>query len=165
MKVTIDLDKLLEEGKITKAEYEKFSQYAARGTAALAFNILISFGVIAVSGAALVLLPTPTTAISLGLVTCAGGIALVSARYEQWTVLANICVVVGALLFGGGIITMGEGSIGSFLLVAVTFAGAGVLARSSLLTVLAVLALSSSSVACCASPCRYCAQGRFNVTL
>jgi hypothetical protein len=58
-------------------------------------------------------------------------------------VLANICVVVGALLFGGGIIKFGDGSIGSFFLVAAAFAGAGVLARSWLLTVLAVLALSS----------------------
>jgi hypothetical protein len=143
MKVTIDLDKLLEEGKISQAEYDKFTQFSARGTAALAFNILVGFGVIAVSGATLVLLPTPTTAIALGLVICAAGIALVYARYEQWMVLANICVVVGALLFGGGIIKAGEGSVGSFLVVAAAFAGAGVLARSWLLTVLAVLALSS----------------------
>lgn len=143
MKVTIDLDKLLEEGKISQAEYDKFTQFSARGTAALAFNILIGFGVIAVSGATLALLPTPTTAIALGLVICAAGVALVYARHEQWMVLANICVVVGALLFGGGIIKAGEGSVGSFLLVAAAFAGAGVLARSWLLTVLAVLALSS----------------------
>jgi hypothetical protein len=143
MKVTIDLDKLLEEGKISQAEHDKFTQFSARGTAALAFNILVGFGVIAVSGATLALLPTPTTAIALGLVICAAGIALVYARYEQWMVLANICVVVGALLFGGGIIKAGEGSIGSFLLVAAAFAGAGVLARSWLLTVLAVFALSS----------------------
>jgi hypothetical protein len=143
MKVTIDLDKLLEEGKINQVEYDKFAQFSARGTAALAFNILVGFGVIAVSGAILALLPNPTTAIALGLVICATGIALVYARHEQWMVLANICVVVGALLFGGGIIKAGEGSVGSFLLVAAAFAGAGVLARSWLLTVLAVLALSS----------------------
>jgi hypothetical protein len=143
MKVTIDLDKLLEEGKINQAEYDKFSQFSARGTAALAFNILVGFGVIAVSGATLALLPTPTTAIALGLLICAAGIALVYGRYEQWMVLANICVVVGALLFGGGVIKAGEGSVNSFLLVAAVFAGTGIFACSSLLTVLAVLALSS----------------------
>lgn len=143
MKVTIDLDKLLEEGKITQAEYNRFSQYAARGTAALAFNILVGFGVIAVSGAALALLPTPITAIVLGLVICAAGITLIYARYEHWIVLANICVLVGALLFGGGVVKAGEGSIGSFLLVAAVFAAAGIFARSSLLTVLSVLSLSS----------------------
>ncbi len=144
MKVTLDLDKLLEEGTISQAEYDKFSQLSARGTAALAFNVLVGFGVIAVSGATLALLPTPTTAIALGLVICAGGIALVYARHEQWMVLANICVVVGALLFGGGVINAGAGSVGSFLLVAAAFAATGIFARSSLLTVFAVLALSSS---------------------
>ncbi len=143
MKVTIDLDKLLKDGKISQAEYGKFSQFAARGTAALAFNILVGFGVIAVSGAALALLPTPTTAIALGLVICAAGIALLYARHDHWMVLANICVLVGALLFGGGIVEADEGSIRSFLLVAIAFAAAGIFARSSLLTVLAVLALSS----------------------
>lgn len=143
MKITIDLDKLLEEEKINRAEYEKFSQLAARSTITLAFNILIGFGVIAVSGAALALLPTPTTAIVLGLVICTVGTALVYERNEHWRVFANICAVVGALLFGGGIIKVSEGSIGSFLLVATAFAGAGIFSRSSLLTVLGVLALSS----------------------
>jgi hypothetical protein len=49
MKVTIDLDKLLQEGKINQAEYDKFTQFSARGTTALAFNILVGFGVVGVS--------------------------------------------------------------------------------------------------------------------
>ena len=141
--MTIDLDQLLEEGKINQAEYDKFSQFAARDTTALAFNILVGFGVIAVSAAALALLPAPTTAVALGLLVCTAGIALIYARYEHWMVLANICILVGALLFGGGVIKAAEGSVGSFLLVTAVFAGTGILARSSLLTVLAVLALSS----------------------
>ncbi len=143
MKVTLDLDKLLEEGNISQAEYDKFSRFSASGTATLAFNILIGFGVIAVSGAALALLPTSTTAIALGLLVCAAGTALVYWRHAQWIVLANICVVVGALLFGGGAVSAADGSVASFLLVSAVFASAGIVARSSLLTVLAVLALSS----------------------
>ncbi len=143
MKVTIDLDLLLAEGKINQAEYDKFNQFSARGTAHLAFNILVGFGVIAVSGAALALLPAPSTAIALGLAISAVGLTLMYGRFDKWSVLANICILVGALLFGGGGINVGEGSVGSFLLVAAAFACAGVLARSSLLTVLAVLALSS----------------------
>jgi iron complex transport system permease protein len=143
MKVTIDLDKLLEEGRITRAEYDKFSQFAARGTAHLAFNILVGFGVVAVSGATLALLPSPATAITVGAVTSAAGLTLAYAGLEKWTLLANICILVGALLFGGGVIKIGEGSIGAFLLVAAAFASAGVVARSALLIVLAVLALSS----------------------
>ncbi len=143
MKVTIDLDKLLEESRISQAEYDKFSQFSARGTAALAFNILVGFGVIAVSGAALALLPTTTTAIVLGSLICGAGVAGVYLRYEHWIVLSNISIVVGALLFGGGVVEAGEGSINSFLLVAAAFAATGIFARSSILTVLAVLALSS----------------------
>jgi iron complex transport system permease protein len=144
MKVTLDLDQLLQEGAIPRAAYDRFSQLAARGTASLAFNILVGFGVIAVAGAALALLPTPVTAIALGLTVCAAGVALVYARDEQWTVLANICMVVGALLFGGGVIAVWNGSLQSFLLVAAGFGAAGVFARSSLMVVLAVLALASA---------------------
>jgi iron complex transport system permease protein len=143
LKVTIDLDKLLEERKITRAEYDKFSQYAARDTSALAFNILVGFGVIDVSGAALALIPISVTAIILGLVICIAGITLIHVRYDQWMVLANICVLVGALLFGGGVVKACEGSISSFLLVAAAFAAAGIFTRSSLLAVLSVVSLSS----------------------
>src|SRR5262245_22359799 len=115
MKITIDLDKLLEEGKITREEYNKFSQFAAHSTATLAFNILIGFGVIAVSGATLALFPSPLTAVALGLMIAAAGIALVYAGSKQWSVLANMCVMVGALLFGGGIIKAADGSASSFL--------------------------------------------------
>lgn len=143
MKVTVDLDKLLDEGKITQAEYDKFSQFAARDTAHLAFNILVGFGVIAVGGALLALLPSAMTAVVLGLIISVIGLALLYARVEQWKVLANICILVGALLFGGGVIKAGEGSIEAFLLVAAAFAGASIFARSALMAVLAVLALSS----------------------
>ena len=143
MKVTVDLDKLLDEGKITQAEHDKFSQFAARDTAHLAINILVGFGVIAVGGALLALLPSAMTAVVLGLIISVIGLALLYARIEQWQVLANICILVGALLFGGGVIKEGEGSIEAFLLVAAAFGGASIFARSALMAVLAVLALSS----------------------
>lgn len=144
MKVTLDLDKLLQEGKITRAEYDRLGQLAARGTSSLAFNILVGFGVIAVSGGTMALVPTAATAIVLGLVIAVAGMALLYLRYEQWQVLANICVLVGALLSGGGVIWHLHGSPGAFVAVAIAFAGAGILVRSALLIVLAVLALSSS---------------------
>lgn len=143
MKVTLDLDKLLEDGEIDQAEYEKLSRLSAGGTTALAFNILVGFGVIAVSGASLALLPNATTAVVLGLAIGGAGVGLVYAQSEQWRVLANICVLVGALLFGGGVIYLGKGAISSLLTVAAVLAVAGVLARSGLLVVLSVLVLSS----------------------
>lgn len=144
MKVTLDLNQLLREGKITQIEYEKLNELAAKSTGSLAFNILIGFGVIAVSGAALALVPTPTTAIVIGLFILIAGLALLRISWEQWKVLSNICILVGALMTGGGIVTEFKGSLASILSVTAIFAVAGIFARSTLLAVLATLMLLAS---------------------
>lgn len=143
MRVTLDIDQLLKDGKITQAEHEKLRELAKESTASLAFNLLVGFGVIAVAGAALALLPVPTTAILIGLLVLVGGLALSHGAPKQWGLLANICILVGALMAGGGIVTETEGSFGSLLLVTLLFAAGAVIARSSLLAVMAVLMLSS----------------------
>ncbi len=144
MKVTLDLDQLLSEGAITQAEYEKLVGLAAKSTGSLAFNILIGFGVIAVSGAALALVPAPATAIVIGLLILIAGLALLLRGREQWKVLSNICILVGALMTGGGIVIAFKGSLASILSVTAIFAVAGIFARSTLLAVLATLMLSAS---------------------
>ena len=144
MKVTLDLDQLLADGKITRADYEKLGSLAAKSTGSLAFNILIGFGVIAVSGAALALIPAPSTAVVIGLCVLIFGLLILRSGSEQWKVLANICVLVGALLTGGGIVTTAKGSLASILSVAALFAVASLFAKSSLLAVLATLMLSAS---------------------
>ena len=142
MKVTLDLDALLGAGSIDQREYDKLRAFSKEGTSALAFNILVAFGVVAVAGAMLALVPTALTAVALGAAICAAGLALVLKRDAQWHVLAVVCVVAGALLFGGGIVKLGDGSIASFLAVAAVFAAAAIVTRSGLLAALAVLALS-----------------------
>lgn len=144
MKVTLDLDQLLSEGKITQLEYEKLSRLAAKATGSLAFNMLLGFGVIAVSGATLALVPAPMTAIVIGLCVLFTGLALLRSGLAQWEVLANICILVGALMTGGGIVTEAKGSLLAILSVTVIFAAAGILAKSSLLAILATLCLSAS---------------------
>lgn len=146
MKVTLDLDALLEAGSINQAEYEKFSGLAARGTTHLVYNLLVGFGIVAVSGAAITVLPSAITASAVGVGVVVGGVGLVllRSRVEQWKVPANFCLLTGALLSGGGIVLAAEGSAGSFLLVSVGYAVAAVATRSSLLTVLSVLSLSST---------------------
>lgn len=144
MKVTLDLDRLLQEGRIDRAEYEKFSELATQSTGSLAFNLLIGFGVVAVSGAALALVPAPATAIVIGFGVLVAGLLLLRGGTEQWRVLANICILVGALMAGGGIAAQAKGSLAAILSVAAIFAVAGILARSTLLAVLATLALSAS---------------------
>ena len=80
MKVTLDLDQLLSDGKITQSEYEKLRALAAKSTGSLAFNILIGFGVIAVGGAALALVPVTITAIIIGLGILIAGLVLLLRR-------------------------------------------------------------------------------------
>jgi iron complex transport system permease protein len=143
LKVTLDLTALLAEGKITQAEYDRFAGYAATGTGSLAFNILVGFGVIAVAAGLVALVPDPTTGIVLGGGILAAGLGLYWQGSHAWEVLAHICVLVGALMLAGGIVIVDLGSFRSFLIVAVGFAVMGVLARSSLLIALAVLALSA----------------------
>jgi hypothetical protein len=144
MKVTLDLDQLLNDGEITQIEYERFGVLAARSTGSLAFNILIGFGVVAVSGAAILLVPGPTTLIVIGLFALVAGLVLLRIGPEQWKVLANICILVGALMTGLGITAEAKGSLVSILSVTAILAVAGIFARSTLLAVLATLMLSSS---------------------
>jgi len=144
MKITLDLNRLLSEGKITQDEYDKFSELATRATSHLAFNILIGFGVIAVSGAALALIPAPATAVVIGLIILAAGLLLLRDDSQQWKLLANIFILVGALMSGGGIVTAAKGHLVSILTVTAIFSVAAIFSRSSLLAALATLMLSAA---------------------
>jgi len=144
MKVTLDLDDLLARGEITRGEYDKLRRLSRGGTAELAFNLLIGFGIVAVAAATLALVPSPWTATLIGAALCAGG-ALLLAGPERWRLLAQLAVAVGVLSFAGGVVLLGDGSPGAFLLAAAAAGGAAVLARSALLMVLAVLALAAST--------------------
>lgn len=143
MKVVLDLTRLVEDGKITQGEADKLRALAAHDTGSLAINILIGLGVIAVAGGAIALVASAATAVAIGLVTLGIGTGLVFTHWKQWTVLANILVLAGALMFGGGIVWIGQGAVEAFLIVAVVFAAAGIVARSGLLVAGSVIALSS----------------------
>ena len=144
MKITLDLNRLLSEGKISQDEYDKFIELASRATSHLALNILIGFGVIAVSGAALALIPTSTTAVVIGMIMLAAGLLLLRGDSEQWKLLANIIILVGALMSGGGIVTAAKGHLASILTVTAIFSVAAIFARSALLAALATLMLSAA---------------------
>ncbi len=143
MKVTLDLGKLLADGKITKEEHDRLIQFAAAGTGSLAFNVLLGFGAIAVAGGAVALQPNPVTGIIVGLAVLGGGLALYVAGPRQWALLANICILIGALGLAGGIVILDQASVEAFFAIAIGFALAGIVARSGLLIAGSVLALSS----------------------
>lgn len=143
MKILLDLSKLVEAGQLTAAEAERLKQLASQDTGSLGINILIGFGVMAVASGGVAMVPTPLTAIALGFVLSAGGFAVPLNRLKQWAVLGDICLVIGALMFCGGVVAYGDGSLASILITTAALAAVGILARSSLLTSLAVLAASA----------------------
>jgi iron complex transport system permease protein len=143
MKVVLDLSRLLQDGKITQEEHDRLLRYAARETGSLAINILIGLGVIAVSGGVLALLMNAIAVIVLGAVMLAAGLGVTYAEAKQWSVLATIFTLVGALMVAGGIAVLGEGQVGSLLLATLVLSACGIAGRSSLLTGLAVLGLAA----------------------
>jgi len=141
MKVALDLEQLLVDNHITQAEYEKLKAFANQSTSTLAFNILLGFGVVAVSGAALALIPTPITAIFIGAMVLIAGIVIFKTGNMQWKLLAQICILVGALMLGGGILLADNGNPRSFIAIAGIYTIAAIFAQSGLLTALAVLSV------------------------
>src|SRR4051812_4717495 len=143
MKVTLDLTNLRESGLITSAEYEKLLRLGKHGTGSLGINILVGFGVVAVSGGLIALLPNPYVVMVLGAVVFAAGFALLLKNVEEWSLLAQICLVTGALMICGGIAVIEKGSLRSLVIITILLAGGSLLARSSLLMAGAVVALAA----------------------
>ena len=99
---------------------------AAHDTGSLAINILVGFGVIAVSAGAVALVPTPMTALLLGFVVFAIGLTFTLQRNEQWGLFAQICLAIGALMFSGGVLAIGRGALSAMLIVTAALAGASI---------------------------------------
>lgn len=145
MKITLDISKLLEEGKITKEEFDKLYRLSAQTTGSLAFNILIGFGVVAVCGGALALFQDAVASIVLGVMLGLLGIVINKNYSQQWGLLGNISVLCGSLMLGGGTVVLMEASLESFLLLSLIFGIGGIYSSSGLLVSLAVLSIAAAA--------------------
>ncbi|MDQ2078700.1 hypothetical protein RA307_00775 [Xanthobacteraceae bacterium Astr-EGSB] len=143
MKVTLDITRLREEGRITAEEYDRLLQLGRHEAGSLGINILVGFGVIAVAAGLGALVPSAPTVIAIGAALFALGLGLQRLGSDQWSLLAQICLVVGALTATGAIVALGEGNLRALLAVTALLTGAAIVARSSLLMVAAVLALAA----------------------
>jgi iron complex transport system permease protein len=143
MKITLDLSKLVEEGKLTSAEAERLKGLAKHDTGSLGINILIGFGVVAVAAGVGALVPTATTALLIGAVLFAVGLGLILSGATAWDLLAQICLVIGALTLAGAVLVIDNGSLRAAIAITLGLALSAVIARSSLLSALAVLALAA----------------------
>ncbi len=144
MKVTLDLNALVAEGKLTAAEADRLKEFAAADTGALGTNIFLALGAAVVATGIGVFLPTLETVMVLGGVLFGLGFALHVMRQERWEIFAQIVMVIGALAFSCGL----GGLCGELLWVRVALTAgltaAAILATSGLLAGLAVVAFAAT---------------------
>ena len=144
MRITLDLTDLVERGQLTIAEAERLKSLASRDGGTLGSNIFLGFGAVAVALGVGVLVPTPETAILLGLIFFGLGFALRLGRRDRWSLLAQVCMTIGALGVAGGVSVLTQGAVEAQVFLTIALAAAAVAARSGLLSVLAVLMLASA---------------------
>ena len=144
MKVTLDIDQLLSDGRISQEEYDRLKQFSTENTASLALNILLAFGIIAVAGGTIALLQSSIATIALGAVLAGAGGGICAANLNKWKLLGNILLPLGALTAAGGIIVLTDGHITGFATVAGLLIAGGLVARSGLLVSLSVFAILSA---------------------
>ena len=144
MKIVIDVDKLLQEGRVTDQEHGRLTSLAVEETGSLAFNILIGFGVIATVAGASALLPSGPTAMVLGFALAAAGVLLAANYAKEWGLLGSMLLLVGSLTAAGGIIFLTDGGFVGFLIVTDLCLIASALAKSGLLAAMSVLSLSAT---------------------
>jgi iron complex transport system permease protein len=148
MKITLDLSKLVEEGKLTPADAERLKALARHDTGSLGINILIGFGVIAVAAGAVTLLLTmfelkPLPVVIFGAAVLALGIALTLTRQASTELIAQILTVIGALSFAGALMVYDDASLRAAIAITIVLFASALVARSSLLMGLAVLSLGA----------------------
>lgn len=142
MKVTLDLDALVADGKLTPEEATRLKGFAAADTGALGANILFALGATAVACGVAALLPSLETVTALGAALFGIGLYIRMQPYARMQVFAQIVVVIGALALCAGL----GGLYGENWLVrtglTLGLAVSAVLARSGLLASLAVIAFA-----------------------
>lgn len=139
MKVTLDLDALVAEGKLTPDEAERLRGFAAADTSALGANVLFALGATAVACGVAALLPTLETVVALGALLFGAGLFIRMQGFARMQIFAQIVLVIGALALCAGL----GGLYGENWLVraglTLGLTVSAVLARSGLLAGLAVL--------------------------
>lgn len=142
MKITLDITKLLDEGKITQAEYDRLTQLSSKDTGSLGINILVAFGVLAITGGVIALVPSLFLGTILALTLAGIGLLIIYNYQKQWGMLGNILLLIGSLGTAASLIQYFDGETSVFLFIAILFIIAGVIARSGLLMALSALSIA-----------------------
>ncbi len=141
MKVTLDLDALVAGGQLSRDEAARLLKLGKADSGDLGINVLLGFGVTAVSLGVLLFLPSPFTAIVLGALLFAGGFWLSLGSAGSAGLVARVVMSVGALLAGVGVFFQAEGWPPILIALVAVYGVAAVAANSGLLAAIAVLTL------------------------
>lgn len=142
MKIVLDITKLVAEGKLSEAQAQELQALARPATSHLAINILMAFGVFAIAGGVMLLLPTLVTAIALGVVLTGAGVAISLGAGVQWSLLGMAITIEGALVASAGIIGQCDARWFGFAIVATLLLALAIGVRSALLSALTVLVIA-----------------------
>ncbi len=143
MKIVIDLDRAFAEGRLTADEAARLRAIANGQTSFLAANLVTGFGIVAVAGGLVALFSSVIAVAAVGLALALAGGAVTAVATDRRRLLGQILLVVGSLMLGGGLVAEWEGAREAFLVCLLLFAGAGLLARNTLLDLHAVLSLTA----------------------
>jgi iron complex transport system permease protein len=142
MKVTLDLDALVKDGRISPEEAERLKGFAAADTGALGANILYALGATAVACGVAALLPTLETLVALGALMFGVGLFIRMQGAPRIQIFAQIILVIGALALCAGLGGLYGENWMMRLGLTLGLAASAVLARSGLLAALAVVAFA-----------------------
>jgi hypothetical protein len=114
MKIVIDLDRALADGRLTAEEAARLRAIAAGQTSFLAANLVTGFGIVAVAGGLVALFASVIAVATVGLALALAGAAIALNAADRWRLLGQILLVVGSLMLGG-LVAEWEGSREAFL--------------------------------------------------
>ncbi|MBN2728853.1 MAG: hypothetical protein JXR53_06475 [Bacteroidales bacterium] len=140
MKVTLDIFKLLNEGKLTQAESDKLIQLSSEDAPSLAINILVTIGILAVVGGIIAFKLIFLRSLILGILTMSVGLFFVYDD-QQWGVLGNTFILIGSLTIAASLIQNYENNMLVFIFIFIFFLIIGGLTQSSLLVVFSALSI------------------------
>jgi len=144
LKVTLEIDQLLGEGRISAGEYTRLKELGAEATTSLAVNLVVAFGVAIAAGGLIGWLRSGPLTVGLGLVVLSGGAYICVTRRRAWLLLGSILAPLGSLIAAGGVVALPHGSWKGLALVTCMLAGVALVARSAPLASLATVALLSA---------------------
>ena len=149
MRISLDIDKLLEQGKIDRIEYKKLKDFALNDALGWPINVTISFGIAAVVLAVFSILPGGTgTVLMMGLLLGSGGSYIHYKIGNSMELLATILISMGTLVTSYGILQLTKMSLFGHLFVLLLCGLGGIVSKRKPLLVIATLELSQTVGVC-----------------